>query len=273
VSLYLNCRTGAVGGAIVSDPYVLEGEGTVVPVEMQMLGWSIPAERIAGRTVVFAVHGFNVSYAAGVQTLAQVERALNLGPGYVFVGVLWPGDYWIPVVNYPAEAGDAVRCGQLVARFVNERLRAAAAVSFLSHSLGGRVVLEAVTHLERRAREVCLTAPAVDDDCLGTAQYSAARANADRVSVLASTSDKVLRLAYPVGDFISDVLYDHDSPWRLALGYHGPRPLGLDHVAPAQIPAAQGYDHGDYFSTTSRATRSERFMSEALQGLPHAWPP
>ncbi len=273
MTLYLNCRTQAIGGSIVSEPYVLEGDGTIDPVALRTLGWDIPAERIAGRTVVLATHGFNVSYAAGVPSLAQVERALDLGPGYVFIGVLWPGDYWIPVINYPAEAGDAVRCGQLVAQFANEKLRAAAAVSFLSHSLGGRLVLEAVKNLRRRAHEVCLTAAAVDDDCLGTAQYLAARANADRVSVLASRRDRVLRIAYPVGDFVSDLLFrDDDSPFRLALGYHGPRPFGLEHVAPAQIPDTDGYDHGDYFSASPMGARAERFMSEALRGVPHVWP-
>jgi hypothetical protein len=273
VTLFLNFRTGGIGGSIVSDPYVLEGDGTASPVALRTLGWSIPAERIVGRTVVFAVHGFNVSYADGVHALAQVEGALQLGPGFVFVGVLWPGDYWLPVVNYPAEAGDAVRCGRLLAKFVNQTLGRAGAVSFLSHSLGGRLVLEAVTYLDRRAHEVCLAAAAVDDDCLGGAQYEAARANAERISVLASTSDKVLRIAYPVGDFLSDILYDSDSPWRRALGYHGPRPERLEDVAHAQIPAPEGYDHGDYFSSSEKGVLAELFMSEALRGLPHAWPP
>jgi esterase/lipase superfamily enzyme len=272
--LFLNFRTDGVGGDIVSEPYILEGDGQVDPVALQTLGWTIPRERIAGRTVVFAAHGFNVSYAAGVHTLAQLESDLRLGPRFVFVGVLWPGDYWIPVVNYPAEAGDAVRCGRLLATFVNKRLGAAGAVSFLSHSLGGRLVLEAVKNVERPVKEVCVTAAAVDDDCLAGPQYADVRAKAERVSVLASKADLVLRLAYPGGDFISDVLlHDPDSPWRGALGYEGPQPDGLERVAHAQIPKAEGYNHGDYFSTTARATRSWTFMREALLDLPHDWPP
>src|SRR5262249_19125517 len=137
VTLYLNFRTAGVGGSIVEDPYVLEGDGLADPVQMKTLGWTIPRERIEGREVVVAVHGFNVGYAQGVHVLAALERDLALASQFVFVGVLWPGDYWIPVVNYPAEAGDAVRCGRLLARFANKNLRAATAVSFVSHSLGG----------------------------------------------------------------------------------------------------------------------------------------
>lgn len=277
MTLFLNCRTSAVGGDVVSEPYVLEGDGLVDSVALRTLGWAIPSERVLGREVVFATHGFNVSYANGVHSLAGLERDLALPPRFVFVGVLWPGDWWIPVVNYPAEAADAARCGRLLASFVNRTLKAAANVSFVSHSLGGRLILEAVKHLDRPAREVCLAAAAVDDDCLGRAQYDDARRNAARVSVLASTKDLVLKLAYPVGDFLSDVTYDDDSPWRAALGYHGPRPAALDRVAPAQIPPGDGYNHGDYLPagmspTAPKTRRAVTFLAESLLGIPHAWP-
>lgn len=277
MTLYANFRTSAVGGSIVDEPYVLEGDGIADPVALRTLGWTIPRERVAGREVVFAVHGFNVSYAQGVHVLAALERDLALAPHFLFVGVLWPGDWWIPVVNYPAEAGDAVRCGQRLARFANQALGSAAAVSFVSHSLGGRLVLEAVKNLDRSAREVCVTAAAVDDDCLSTAQYTGARMNARRTSVLASTRDLVLRLAYPVGDFLSDVFYDDDSPWRKALGYHGPRPEPLDSVAHAQIAPGDEVGHLDYFppaaGAPSQKTRHvEGFVREALSGTAHVWP-
>src|SRR5262249_42570014 len=55
---------------------------------------------------------FNVSYAAAVPLLTALERTLHLGPRFLFVGVLWPGDWWVPAINYPAEADDAVRCGE-----------------------------------------------------------------------------------------------------------------------------------------------------------------
>jgi hypothetical protein len=281
VTLFLSFRTACVGGGIVEDPYVLEGNGRVDRVELRPIDWRVLADRVAGREVVFATHGFNVSYREGAQSLAQLEADLNLGPGFVFVGVLWPGDWWLPVVNYPAEASDAVRCGQLLANFVNVKLPRARSVSLTSHSLGGRLVLEAVVHLQRRAREVCMLAAAVDDDCLSSPQYAAAHGNADRISVLASTKDLVLRLAYPAGDFASDIGYDDDSPWRRALGYHGPHPGVPARVHHAQIDPRDGYGHGDYLPAfpppgpgdpVPKTTRPERFIRETLLGLPYTWP-
>jgi hypothetical protein len=139
-------------------------------------------------------------------------------------------------------------------------------------------MLEAVKHLDRRAHELCLTAAAVDDDCMAHTQYEHARENADRVSVLASRKDLVLRLAFPAGDFVSDVMLgDDDSPWRMALGYHGPRPRGLPHVARSQIRPQERHGHLDYFPSSSggltpEVERSARFIRESILGLPHAWP-
>ena len=213
----------------------------------------------------------------GVHALARLEHELALPARFLFVGVLWPGDFWIPFINYPAEAGDAVQCGRALARYANAHLTAASDLSFISHSLGGRLVLEAVRQLGRRAREVCLLAAAVDDNCLSTRQYQLARQNAARISVLASRGDTVLRLAYPFGDFFSDVFYDDDSPSRAALGYHGPRPRLGPETVHAQIPGKR-YGHGDYLPPADLAERIAlqaqpiRWIAEALQGRTHAWP-
>lgn len=110
---------------------------------------------------------------------------------------------------------------------------------------------------------------AMDDDCLTSGQHDAAGTKAKRISVLASRGNAVLRIAYPVGDFLSDIFYYDDSPSREALGYHGPR--GAEHVLHAQIPGRQ-YGHGDNFppadlgapSATQR--KRETFISEALHG-------
>ena len=78
---------------------------------------------------------------------------LSLPQSVLFVAVLWPGDFWIPVVNYPFEGGDAKDSGRRVARFCNRRLGKARSFSFVTHSLGARVALEAVkTSAARRTR-------------------------------------------------------------------------------------------------------------------------
>ena len=278
MTLFLDFRTSGVGGGILEEPRVLEGDGLVEPLSLTSLGHALPDDRVAGREVVFVTHGFNVSREEGVHSLARLESHLQLGPAFVFVAVLWPGDFWIPVINYPAEAEDAVRCGRLLANFANTTLQLASGVSLVSHSLGGRLILEVAKHLDRPAREVCLLAAAVDDDCLTTQQYSAARANSQQISVLASRKDVVLRIAYPAGDFFSDLFYDDDSPSRKALGYHGPRPRAVDKVHHGQIPPCEKFGHGDYLppsdlqDTNSKVAKPEAFISETLLGLPHAWP-
>jgi hypothetical protein len=113
------------------------------------------------------------------------------------------------------------------------------------------MLLEAVQDMGRAAGQVCVTAGAVDDDCF-VRQYRKAEDNAGRTAVLSSLQDKVLRLAYPAGDFISDVfLGDNDSPWRAALGRAGPpapvvAPL-VEQPIPSDAVDGKGFDHGDYF--------------------------
>ncbi|MET0294196.1 MAG: alpha/beta hydrolase, partial [Phenylobacterium sp.] len=164
MTLYLNMRQGAVGGALV-EPYLLSGDGMGPKPALRALDNRAAAELVQGRTVVFAVHGFNVSYEKGVRSLAKLERAMALPADHVVMGVLWPGDYWIPAINYPVEWQDAVRGGQALARYADTVLKGAQGFSFFSHSLGGRLTLEAAAHLRRRLVRVCLAAPATDDDC------------------------------------------------------------------------------------------------------------
>ena len=84
----------------------------------------------------------------------------------------------------------------------------------------------------------------------------AAFANAEVISVLASRKDRVLQLAYPVGDPIADLLNLHQSPFRTALGRKGPpEPIGAT-APPWQIPDADDYDHGDYLPPSAASHRS-----------------
>lgn len=275
MTLYLYLRTRTTGGDVIGTPYLLSGDGTAASPAMRSV--NDPLTGGAAGEVLFAAHGFNVSYAKGLRALGALEAQL-VGQGFAgqFVGVLWPGDFWLPAVNYPWAFGPAVQSGRRVAAFADTRV-AAPRVSFLSHSLGGRVVLEALANLRRRAHQVCLMAAAVDDNCLSIDQYRAVVGKAERIAVLASKSDKVLRLAYRTGDLLSDLFRDRDSPWRDALGFHGPRPAAPG-VAHAQIPADQGHDHGDYFppsdlSLNARGARAARFAAAVLaRGPADAWP-
>ena len=279
MTLFLNLRTRNVGGS-VADPYLLQGDATVSPPALRAVHWAEIGPLVEGRNVLFVTHGFNVSYEHGARSLAYLETRLDLGETGLFIGVLWPGDWWLPVVNYPFEGEVAIDCGRRVAAFAERWLGEAQSVSLASHSLGARVVLETVERLSRPARSLCLTAAAVNHDCLGT-QYADAATNATGVAVLASRRDWVLKLAFRIGDPISELLRDDNSPFQPALGYDGPHGAIPGTVKPPwQIPPSADYGHGDYLppgtggagGADAKWHEAADFIGRAFRGEVQRWP-
>ena len=241
---------------------------------------SIPAF-VKGKNVLLATHGFNVGYVDGLRSLGRLESLLAPTPSEFVFGVLWPGDWIIPAINYPLEESIATHAGQLLGQFCNDWLAGAQSISFSSHSLGARVVLEAVATLNRKARNICIMAGAIGADCL-TAEYQPAAANCDRVVTLSSMEDMVLALAYPPGDLIADILDDDHKPFERALGREGPdQPLGLPSAA-EQIPDASDYGHGDYLppsdvtaqvpDPTAKWTPVVDFVARDFRNATLSWP-
>jgi Alpha/beta hydrolase of unknown function (DUF900) len=282
MTVYLNFRSQAVGGAVV-EPYVLRGDGTGRPVSLAVVDWWELPGLVAGRNVLFGVHGFNVNYAEGACALGQLDAYLSLAGPDLFVGVLWPGDSWLPVVNYPFEGEVSIDCGRRLAEFCSRWFGQAQSLSFVSHSLGARLVLETVTRLDRRARGLCLTAGAVNNDCL-TGEYTDAAENAGAISLLASRQDWALKVAFLIGDPIADILHDDHAPFHPALGYGGPRlPAPPVVLPPWQIPDSAGYGHGDYLPPTgsvqdpatipqAKWPRVADFVRNAFKGGLQSWP-
>ena len=273
MTLYLNFRTGGTAGGIV-EPYLLEGDGTVRPPAVRALNAREAEERVAGKNVLFGVHGFNVNYREGAQSFGLLDAHLGLTGPDVFIGVLWPGDWWMPAVNYPFEGSDAMKCGRLLATFCSRHLAEAQSISFVSHSLGARLVLEALVHLDRQARMVCLMAGAINRDCLLT-EYAFATNMAEKIFVLASHNDTVLSLAFQIGDPISNLLDRDHGFFRKALGYDGPPvPAGPPLVHPWQIPDADDYGHGSYLppADAARWVRVADYVARAFRGQPQPSP-
>ena len=207
---------------------------------------------IRGKDVLIGTHGFNVNRQSGIDCLSRWESLLELGPNGVFVGLLWPGDsVWLHALSYPEEPGIANETGQLAGPWIEKNFADAASISFVSHSLGARAILETVSTMTRRVRRCILMAGAIDDNCL-SAEFQKTAANIDRISVLASKEDAVLAAAFPIGNILGGIIAAGHPWFHTALGRAGPsQPWPVNFLAPFQIPDNWGYGHGNYLEIDS----------------------
>jgi hypothetical protein len=204
------------------------------------------AKEIQGRDVLLVTHGFSVSQSEGEANLGGWNTGLTLG-NVAVLGLLWPGDSrWIPKVDYVVEGDEAMASGKLLADFINSNFGGALSISFASHSLGARVVLQTMSGLNRKPRTLFLMAGAIDNTCL-IKEYSSAAGKVQTISVVASRSDDVLKWAFPTGNFLGGILSRGIPYVHEALGREGPAsPYPANLHADWQIPDGWNYGHGDY---------------------------
>jgi hypothetical protein len=241
---FLDLRADSVGG----NP---AREVTVRQETNRRFGIDALVAEVRGRDVLFGTHGFNVNRQEGIDRLSAWGNLLQLGNNTLFIGVLWPGDSrWAPVVDYPFEGDEAIASGRLLAPFLNKHFADAVSLSFASHSLGARMVLETIRWINRPVRRLTLMAGAIDADCLNK-EYRDAAAKVEKISVLASHSDMVLKLAFPIGNPLAGIITRGHPYWHAALGYDGPdTPYPGNLRSGWQIPGPWDYDHGDYLGGT-----------------------
>ncbi|WP_297840530.1 alpha/beta hydrolase [Pseudomonas sp.] len=241
---FLDLRSDSVGGVTASQVIVRQGNG-------HYPNFTELVAQAQGRDVLFATHGFNVNRVDGVASLSGWEQLLDLGPGALFVGILWPGDSrWMPVLDYPFEDSEAMRSAVLLATFIDLHFSGAASRSFVSHSLGARVVLETIKNMHLSVTQAILMAGAINDNCL-TTQYETIVKDLQAVSVLASLEDHVLQLAFPLGNPLAGIISKGHPYWQGALGRSGPDLPIPGNVDPHwAIPDPWKYDHGDYLGGT-----------------------
>lgn len=239
--LFLDLRSQGVGGS-VSDEAEVRG-GTLQNLQ----------EAIRGRDVLLVTHGFNVDRVHGEAKLDNFHTLLPPGMDtVVVVGILWPGDCRIPIfVDYVVEGNEAIETGQKLATFLNLNFTGALTLSFASHSLGARVILETIRGLDRPSvRRLLIMAGAIDDTCLSN-EYADAASKAQSISILASRCDDVLKLAFPLGNPISGIISRGHPYWHAALGREGPSnpyPPGNKLQPDWQIPEEWNYGHHDYLT-------------------------
>jgi pimeloyl-ACP methyl ester carboxylesterase len=215
---------------------------------------------IHAKDVLIATHGFNVNREDGIKNFCNWEKLLGPNP-YIatdpfpgaFLGLLWPGDSEsLHALSYPVEPRHATAAGNMIADFVDKNFAAATSISFVSHSLGARVVLQAISKMTLPVRRLILMAGAVSDHCL-TQDFASVQKKVDVISVLASKKDEVLKWAFPIGDLVAEII-DHDHPWwESALGRFGPMPRPEHYRSPCQISKGWDFGHGNYLQNDPRA--------------------
>lgn len=269
----LSFREWRVGGAV--------GSGSLQRLEGgSLLDWNAHAASLRtasrGRRVVVLLHGYNVCQDEALRVLPAYAARLALGPGDILLPVLWPGDGFAKFLTYPFEGRDADDTADALSKWLHDVLAPDARVAFVAHSLGCRVAMQAARNLLRERPQVldriCLMAPALDNDCLGRSGrtcYAEATRAADRIAVLASEEDEVLRYAYPLGDLAQLVL--EGGRWGRALGRTGPVErdraiLERLELVPLADPG-RSVDHGDYLDPAAPADTAP-FVADFLARRP-----
>jgi hypothetical protein len=242
---FLDVRLSAVGGGLATEVGVRQATNSS---NYQSLDPGQFKLSILGRHVLIATHGFNVDRAAGIACLSNWESLLQLPQPYsAFVGLLWPGDsVWAHGLDYPDEPKIANAAGGLVAQYLDDNFANAASISFASHSLGARVVLETISQMSLPVRRLVLMAGAIDDNCLNT-EFQAAAAKIGTISLLASKKDSVLSMDFPLGNFFAGIIAEGHPWWRAALGQCGPaKPWPANFQAPFEMPDIWDFKHRNY---------------------------
>lgn len=259
MTYFIDLRADSAGGNPVADvnDIVVRTDAQPNPNPASPLEPGL-LQLIQGRDVMLGTHGFHVDRMTGISNLAHWSEWLHLGDNGYFVGVLWPGDSrWVPFVDYPIEGNEAIRSGQLLGQYLSAKFPAANSVSFVSHSLGARVVLETIRNLAGsfQVKAVIVMAGAIDDTCLGD-EYKTAAARVGKLSVLSSECDDVLKWAFPVGNPVSGIVTRGDPYWHGALGRFGPNPADQ----PSNLwktpilPNTWDFGHGSYINCSGPPT-------------------
>ncbi|MGC2195986.1 MAG: alpha/beta hydrolase [Terriglobales bacterium] len=258
MTYFIDLRADSAGGNLVASAgdIVVRTDQQLNPNPASPLDPGL-IQAIQGRDVLLGTHGFNVNRAAGISNLGHWTEWLQLGANGFFAGVLWPGDSrWIPVVDYPIEGNEAIKSGRLLSEYLTANFTGANSVSFASHSLGARVVLETVRNLPNsfKLRTVTMMAPAIDDTCLGS-EYQDAAIRVGKISVLASNRDEVLQWAFPAGNLAAGIITRGDPYWHGALGRYGPNPPDQpSNVWKTPIlPDAWNFGHHSYINSAGPA--------------------
>jgi pimeloyl-ACP methyl ester carboxylesterase len=224
-----------------------------------------PWGSLAGSTrLTIFVHGFNVGQDSAEDVWVKTHELLREPPNSVppkglnrLLLFYWPGDLrWelLSKLNYFRTVKVAMRAGQFLADELSSigtpgsPLR----VDFVGHSLGCRVVLSALAALKDtesvNVRRVILMAAAVPEGlCEDSKLYGSGQIAGRGSTIIYSSSDRVLRRAFPLGQWAARHLIDipdfDPGINRAAVGFDGGPADRWD----GEFQSC-GLDHGDYWN-------------------------
>ena len=255
-----------------------------------------------GQRLTVLLHGYNNGLDEGREKLVRFIGLLERkGSTDLMLAVLWPGDSWANAIgnwagaaSYPSESRDADDSADNLLTWIVLNVDESARVAFAGHSLGCRVVMRAAQRLVRDMRvkkpildRICLMAAAIDSDSLGKDEptsYRDVAEKADRIAVLASQEDRVLQVAYRLGDSVQSWWPFSAERSVRPLGRYGPEggpPEVLAKLESRMADPRQDIGHSDYLpvypipSSPENQTRaeSEQFVFEFLSRRPNPdWP-
>jgi hypothetical protein len=263
VTYFIDLRAESAGGNPVADAsaVVVRTDGQRDPNPSRPLDAHL-VQAVQGRDVLLGTHGFHVNRSDGIDNLSHWTEWLQLGANGFFVGVLWPGDSrWVPFIDYPVEGDEAIRSGRILAAYLGHNFAGVNTLSFTSHSLGVRTMLETIRNLDASFKVKALTvmAPAIDDTAL-VKEYKDAAQKVGKITVLASSRDEVLKWAFPGGNFLSGIVSRGDPYWHGALGRYGPYPPNqpANLWQTPNIPETWVFGHHSYINCDGAVTGPPR---------------
>ncbi|HEY7653385.1 MAG TPA: alpha/beta fold hydrolase [Methylomirabilota bacterium] len=286
----LDLRDRDVGGAVTAGHlYRDDGRGA-----LDADGPALPdfTALTRDREVVVLLHGYNNPRQVGWDSLVRFARLLDAGGVTALkLAVLWPGDGWAKALTYPFEGKDADDSADSLVTWITSHVDHTARIALVAHSLGCRVAMRTAERLAEMQGagvpalgRVCLMAAAIDNDCLGrdgATCYRQGTLAAERLAVLASEDDRVLGLAYPLGDLAQTLLFG--ERWGSALGLTGVLERDADVLSRIErIPLSdpkRKVDHSHYLGVNKAAdvhtiAQADEFVASFLGSNPppHVWP-
>lgn len=209
--------------------------------------------------IIILVHGFNVDCKGAQHTYQEFLERLQvqawptpLQSYGAFWGFYWPGDHRsrvMSVVTFPVRIDEAKEAGRQLARLIIDRLKPNQEIFFVAHSLGCRVVMEALYEIAVREHQagINLGAPVRGVFLMaGAVPYQLCQDHADfrrrdplrpRDWVIHSAHDWVLHWSFPGGEWAQG------ERGGEAIGRHGWPAGRWLHSVPTEL------GHGDYWTT------------------------